>query len=79
MRTHQPEHGIPDLAVPPPTDQVVAWRRERLLAAGMDEPTASRLAQDSRTDLHAVLSLIDRGCPPHLAARILDSGTGTHG
>lgn len=79
MRTPQTEHGIPDLVVRPPTDQVVAWRRERLLAAGMDEPTATRLAQDSRTDLHAVLSLIDRGCPPALAARILESSTGTHG
>jgi hypothetical protein len=29
------------------------------------------LANDRRIDLHAVLELIDRGCPPGLAARIL--------
>lgn len=79
MRTHQSAYGIPEVAAPPPTDEVVAWRRERLLAAGFDELTAGRLARDSATDLHAVLSLVDRGCPPVLAARILDSSTGTHG
>ena len=29
------------------------------------------LAEDSRVDLHAVFGLIDRGCRPDLAARIL--------
>jgi hypothetical protein len=29
------------------------------------------LANDRRFDLHAVLELVDRGCPPELAARIL--------
>jgi hypothetical protein len=29
------------------------------------------LARDARYDLHAVLELIDRGCHPQLAARIL--------
>lgn len=32
---------------------------------------ADTLAQDGRTDVHALLQLIDRGCPPELAARIL--------
>jgi hypothetical protein len=30
-----------------------------------------RLAEDCAIDLHAVLELVDRGCPPTLAARIL--------
>jgi hypothetical protein len=30
-----------------------------------------RLASDDRIDLHALLELIDRGCPPELAARIM--------
>lgn len=48
-----------------------AWRVERLLAAGFPRPLAGRLAVDARIDLHAVLDLVDRGCPPHLAARIV--------
>ena len=50
---------------------VVGWRRGRLLAAGFAPDLARRLARDCRIDLHAVLELTDRGCPPDLAARIL--------
>jgi hypothetical protein len=50
---------------------VVGWRRGRLAAAGFAPDLAARLAGDCRFDLHAVLELIDRGCPPALAARIL--------
>jgi hypothetical protein len=50
---------------------VVAWRTERLLAAGFARNLAGRLAADGRVDLHALLELVDRGCPPELAARIL--------
>lgn len=48
-----------------------AWREGRLRVAGFDMETASRLADDEAVDLHALLDLVDRGCPPHLAARIL--------
>jgi hypothetical protein len=50
---------------------VAAWRRRRLQRAGFDAPLAERLAGDGRFDLHAVLELVDRGCRPDLAARIL--------
>lgn len=50
---------------------IVRWRRERLLAAGFAPDLAARLAADSEVDLHAMLALIDRGCPPELAVRIL--------
>ena len=50
---------------------VVDWRRGRLLAAGFPCDLAARLAADCAIDLHAVLELTDRGCPPRLAARIL--------
>jgi hypothetical protein len=49
----------------------VRWRRERLAAAGFADALAADLAQSRGIDLHAVLDLIDRGCPPPLAARIL--------
>ncbi len=48
-----------------------AWRRRALGAAGFGEPLAARLAADPRFDLHAVLELVDAGCPPDLAARIV--------
>ena len=61
----------------PPVD-VVAWRSCRLHEAGFPWALADSLAR-TRTDLHELLSLVDAGCPPRLAARILapvDEGTG---
>lgn len=50
---------------------VLVWRVARLLDAGFERGVAERLACDRRYDLHALLELVDRGCPPRLAARIL--------
>ena len=50
---------------------VVPWRRRRLERAGFEAELADRLACDQQFDLHAVLELIDAGCAPRLAARIL--------
>lgn len=52
-------------------DDVASWRRRRLCAAGFEASLAEQVAHDCAMDLHALLSLVDRGCPPHLAARIL--------
>lgn len=52
-------------------DDIVAWRRRRLLRAGFSGELASRLARDCGIDLHALIELAEAGCPPHLAARIL--------
>ncbi len=49
---------------------IAAWRQARLELAGLEGPAASVLARQAGVDLHALLDLIDRGCPPHLAARI---------
>ena len=54
-----------------PDDDLASWRRRRLCAAGFDAALAESVAHDCAMDLHALLSLVDRGCPPHLAARIL--------
>ena len=51
--------------------QVLRWRREQLTNVGFSLPLASRLAGDGRWDLHALIELVERGCPPPLAARIL--------
>ncbi len=47
------------------------WRRVVLRRAGFGEDLAWSLARDGRVDLHELLTLVDRGCPPELAARIL--------
>jgi hypothetical protein len=56
----------------PWTGAIGEWRRRRLMAAGCAEPLARRLADDDAgVDLHELLVLLDRGCHPELAARIL--------
>ena len=53
------------------TEEVIAWRCHVLERAGFDLALADALARDQQVDLHDLLTLVDRGCPPHLAARIL--------
>lgn len=70
MTSNQTRRAGPCLRDGAPFD-VTTWRRCRLLEAGFPEDLAARLAATSRVDLHALLQLVDRGCPPELAARIL--------
>jgi hypothetical protein len=51
--------------------ELVEWRRQYLAGVGVEAELASAVAADLRWDLHALLQLLERGCPPHLAARIL--------
>jgi hypothetical protein len=51
--------------------EVVAWRRTRLRKAGFDSELAEQLSRECAVDLHALIELVERGCPPPLAARIL--------
>jgi hypothetical protein len=50
--------------------QIVRWRRDQLTDSGFPLSVAARLAVDGRYDLHALIELVERGCPHHLAARI---------
>ena len=43
----------------------------QLRAAGVEPPLDRALARDIRIDLHAVISLIEHGCPPAVALRRL--------
>jgi hypothetical protein len=54
-------------SVGPPLEQ---WRMCRLLEVGFPARLAESLSRQ-RVDLHALLELVDAGCPPPLAARIL--------
>jgi hypothetical protein len=51
--------------------EVVRWRREQLAEAGFSLSLAARVATDPRYDLHTLIELVERGCAPELAARIL--------
>ena len=52
-------------------DELASWRYKYLAEAGLEPVLAASLAGDLRWDLHALLELLERGCPPALAARIL--------
>jgi hypothetical protein len=49
---------------------ILAWRFEQLERAGFDSDLAAELAV-SDVDLHDATELVQRGCEPALAARIL--------
>jgi hypothetical protein len=50
---------------------LTSWRRDQLLEAGFPRALAARVARDRTWDLHALIELAERGCPPELAVRIL--------
>jgi hypothetical protein len=47
------------------------WRREQLVHSGFPLPLAARLAKNPGYDLHRLIELVEAGCPPELAVRIL--------
>jgi hypothetical protein len=51
--------------------EILAWRRRQLVEVGFSRGLARRVADDSSYDLHALIELVERGCPPALAVRIL--------
>jgi hypothetical protein len=52
-------------------DSVIGWRLRQLRAAGFPEALARSLARDGRYDLHALIELVERGCDPLVAMRIV--------
>jgi hypothetical protein len=52
-------------------ESLTEWRALRLREHGFDEELAASVAGDREFDLHALLDLVDRGCPPPLAVRIV--------
>jgi hypothetical protein len=53
------------------SEEVVRWRLERLAESGFSPALAARVAEDPDYDLHALIELVERGCAPDLALRIL--------
>jgi hypothetical protein len=56
---------------PQARDEVVRWRREQLVEAGFAPALAARVADNADYDLHALIELVEHGCRPGLAVRIL--------
>ena len=51
--------------------QIELWRIEELQRAGYSHRAAGRLAARTDVDLHQAIRLLERGCAPELALRIL--------
>ena len=52
-------------------ERVERWRHEALVKDGYDPASAAQLAARNDVDLHRAIELVERGCPPETAVRIL--------
>jgi hypothetical protein len=52
-------------------ERIERWRAEELERAGYQPRAAGRLAVRHDVDLHMAIDLLERGCPPDLALKIL--------
>jgi hypothetical protein len=52
-------------------ERVERWRTEELMRAGYDPDAALQLAAHHEVDLRKAAWLLEHGCPPDLALRIL--------
>ena len=52
-------------------ERVERWRSEALEAAGYDPDSATLLAGRHDVDLHRAIEMVERGCSPETALRIL--------
>ncbi len=52
-------------------DQVEDWRAQELERAGYPAEAAAELAGRHDVDLHRAVEIVERGCPPELAVKIL--------
>lgn len=53
------------------SERVERWRTDELIRVGFDPEQATLLAVEPGVDLHSAIDLVERGCPPELAVRIL--------
>jgi hypothetical protein len=55
----------------PEHERVERWRAEALERGGYDAAAAAELAARLDVDLHRAIGLLEQGCPPETALRIL--------
>ncbi len=53
------------------SERIQRWRAGELERAGYDAPDAAELAGRADIDLHLAVELLERGCSPSTALRIL--------
>jgi hypothetical protein len=51
--------------------RILRWRMNQLVQVGFSPPRATEVAVRLEVNLHEALALVERGCPPETAARIL--------
>jgi hypothetical protein len=56
--------------------EVVNWRQLELEQCGFPRSLAARVARDERYDVHQLIRLVEQGCPPDVAVRILSPAEG---
>jgi len=52
-------------------EEILRWRFSELLRAGYDTDAAMVVASHVEVDLHEATDLVQRGCPPKTAIRIV--------
>ena len=52
-------------------ERVIRWRVEQLARVGYSWPAAMVLAANTQVDLHLAVTLVQRGCRPEVAVKIL--------
>jgi hypothetical protein len=52
-------------------ERVERWRADALERAGFSADAAASIAARQDVDLHSAIDLLERGCPPDVAVRIL--------
>ena len=60
-----------DLHVESESKRIERWRVKELVRAGYGDEEAHELAERHDVDLHLAVGLLERGCPPATALRIL--------
>jgi hypothetical protein len=69
MRQRELEHTTEQLDE---SERVFRWRMACLREVGFSRVAAAALAADTHVDLHEALRLVERGCAPGTALRILE-------
>jgi hypothetical protein len=64
------------VATPESTDteeliRVLVWRFKQLCRSGFELELATTIAARMDVDLHEAIDLVDQGCPPDVAGRIV--------
>ncbi len=67
VATQQPAY----LADDTDRERVIRWRVEQLASVGYSWPAAMVIAANTQIDLHEAVEIVQAGCHPEIAVRIL--------